>query len=324
LKAIVYERYGGPEVLELREVDKPAVADDCVLVRVRAASVNPVDWHMMTGTPYIVRLMVGLRRPRETRIGGDFAGTVESVGEDVTQLRPGDDVFGIRTGAFAEYVCVREAVAPMPGNLTFEQAGTMGVAAITALQGLRDHGRLEAGQKVLINGASGGVGTFAVQVAKAMGAQVTGVCSTANVELVRSLGADDVLDYTQEDFTRSGERYDLMLDVAGNRPWRECRRVLKKHATYVSVGAPKKKRGLVGPARRLLTTRLRGIRASQNLVVFIAKPNRDDLLALRELVEAGKVTPVIDRSYGLAETRDAVAYLGGWHARGKVVITVSS
>jgi NADPH:quinone reductase-like Zn-dependent oxidoreductase len=324
MKAIVYERYGGPEVLELREVDKPEVPDDGVLVRVRASSVNPVDWHMMTGTPYIIHLLAGLRGPRDPRTGSDFAGTVEAIGKDVTHVRPGDDVFGIGPGSFAEYVCVREAVAPMPANATFEQAGAVGVAAITALQGLRDKGGLQAGQKVLINGASGGVGTFAVQIAKAMGAEVTGVCSTQKVELVGSLGADRVVDYTRDDFTRNGERYDLLLDVAGNRRLSESKRVLAPDGTYVWVGAPKEKKGVLGPARRLLTTRVRAIGSSRTLKVLIAKPNRDDMLALRDLIEAGKVTPVIDRTYELPQIGEAMAYLGEWHACGKIVVTVPS
>ena len=311
-------------MLELQEVEKPDVPDDGVLVRVRASSVNPVDWHLMTGTPYIIHLMAGLRGPRDPRTGSDFAGTVEVVGKDIKHVGAGDDVYGIGHGSFAEYICVQEAVAPMPANLTYEQAGAVGVAAITALQAVRDKGELVAGQKVLINGASGGVGTFAVQIAKNMGAEVTGVCSTKNVELVRSLGADHVVDYTRDDFTETGERYDLILDVAGSRRWRDCKRVLGEKATYVWVGAPKEKKGLLGPASRLVTTRLRAIWTSQTLKVLIAKPNRDDMLVLRDLIEAGKVTPVIDRTYELNRIGEAMEYLGGWHARGKVVVTVPS
>ena len=234
----MYERYGPPEVLELREVEMPEVPDDGVLVRVRASSVNPVDWHMMTGSPLLVRLVAGLRRPKDIRLGSDFAGTVEAVGANVRRFRPGDDVFGTKGDAFAEYICIAEdrAVAHKPANVTFEQAGAVGVAGITALQGLRDKAGLQAGQKVLINGASGGVGTFAVQVAKVFGAEVTGVCSTGNVELVRSLGADHVVDYTREDFTRNGKRYDVMLDNAGTRPLSEFKRALADDGVYVSVG----------------------------------------------------------------------------------------
>ena len=221
MKAAVRDRYGPPEVVELREIDTPAPADDEVLVHVRAASVNPADWYETTGTPYVGRVPMGLRKPKQRVLGVDFAGTVEAVGRDVTQFRPGDEVFGGRSGAFAEYVCVGEerAVVPKPAGVTFEQAAAVPVAGLTALQGLRDKGRIQSGQQVLINGASGGVGTFAVQIAKAFGAEVTGVCSTRNVDLVRSLGADHVVDYSREDFTRSDRRYDLMLDVAGSRPW---------------------------------------------------------------------------------------------------------
>ena len=256
-------------------------------------------------------------------MGVDFAGTVEAVGKDVTQFRPGDEVFGGRSGAFAEYVCVPEdrAVVPKPANVTFEQAAGVGVAGLTALQGLRDKGQIQPGHKVLINGASGGVGTFAVQIAKALGAEVTAVCSTRNVELVRSLGADHVIDYTRDDFTRSDRRYDLMLDVAGSRPWSECRRVLDPRATLVIVGAPKGNR-LMGPLSRIVKVRLAALPSSQNAVFFIAKFNKPDLAVLRELLEAGEVTPVIDRRYELSDCAAAFRYLGEGHARGKIVITV--
>ena len=228
MKAAVRDRFGSPDVVELRDIEKPAPADDEVLVRVRAASVNPADWYEVTGRPYVGRTQMGLLKPKSNRLGVDYAGTVEAVGGNVTEFRPGDEVFGGRSGAFAEYVCVREdrAIVPKPANLTFEEAAAVPVAALTALQGLRDKGQVQPGQKVLINGASGGVGTFAVQIAKALGAEVTGVCSTPNVDIARSLGADHVIDYTREDFTRSDERYDLMLDIAGSRSWSECRRVL--------------------------------------------------------------------------------------------------
>lgn len=320
MKAIVHNTYGSPDVLELREIDKPDPTDDEVLVRVRAASLNPADWYGLTGMPYVARALMGLRKPKSNSVGADIAGTVEAVGKNVTQFRPGDEVFG-RSGAFAEYVCVGEAVAPKPANLTFEEAASVPVAAITALQGLRDKGQLQPGQKVLINGASGGVGTFAVQIAKAFGAEVTGVCSTGNVDLVRSLGADHVIDYTKEDFTRSDRRYDLLLDVAGSRSWRACRRVLNPQATLVIVGAPKGNR-LLGPLGHIAKVRLAALRSSRTVVFFIAKLNQPDLEILRELLEAGKVTPVVDRRYELSETADAFRYLGDGHARGKIVVTL--
>jgi len=321
MKAIVHDRYGSPDVLELQEVEKPNVTDDGVLVRVRAASVNPADWYGMTGLPYVGRALMGLFKPKQRVLGVDFAGTVEAVGEDITEFRPGDDVFGGRSGSFAEYVCVRNAVVLKPANVTFEQAAAVPIAALTALQGLRDKGQVQPGHKVLINGASGGVGTFAVQIAKALGAEVTGVCSTRNVDLVRSIGADHVVDYTREDFTRNDRRYDLMLDVAGSRSWSECKRVLNPQATLVIVGAPKGNR-LIGPLSHIVKVRLAALRSSQRVVFFIAKVNKADMEVLQELLEAGKVTPVIDRRYELSEAADAFRYLGEGHARGKIVITV--
>ncbi len=321
MRAIVRDKFGPPDVLELQETDKPDVTDDGVLVRVGATSVNPADWYSLTGTPYVARVQAGLLKPKSNRLGVDFAGTVEAVGSDVTQFRPGAEVFGGRSGAFAEYVCVREGVALKPANLTFEQAAAVPVAALTALQGLRDKGQIQPGQKVLINGASGGVGTFAVQIAKVLGAEVTGVCSTRNVDLVRSIGADHVIDYTKEDFTRSDQRYDLMLDIAGSRPWSECRRVLNPQAILVIVGAPKGNR-LIGPLSHVVKVRLAALRSSQKVVFFIAKFNKPDLDALRELLEAGKVTPVVDRRYEFSQIADALRYLGGGHAQGKIVITV--
>jgi NADPH:quinone reductase-like Zn-dependent oxidoreductase len=321
MKAITYERYGSPDLLELRDVEKPTVTDDGVLVRVHASSVNPVDWHTMTGTPYLVRMEAGLRRPKSELLGTDFAGTVEAVGTNLQGVRPGDEVFGARNGAFAEYVCVRDAVVPKPANVTFEQAAAVPVAALTALQGLRDKGHLQTGQKLLINGASGGVGTFAVQIAKAFRAEVTGVCSTRNVETARSIGADHVIDYTREDFTRGDERYDLMLDIAGNRSWSECRRVLNPQATLVFVGGPKTNR-LFGPLGHVVGVRLAASRSSQKVVWFVAKTNKVDLEVLQGLLEDGSVTPVIDREYSLNEVPEAVGYLGEGHAQGKVVITV--
>jgi NADPH:quinone reductase-like Zn-dependent oxidoreductase len=323
MKAVVHDEYGPPDVLELKEIEKPAVTEDSVLVRVQAASVNPFDLHMLTGTPYLVRLQAGLRRPKRQLLGVDFAGTVEAVGANVTQFQPGDEVFGGRSGAFAEYVCVREdrAVVPMPANVSFEQAAAVPIAGLTALQGLRDKGQLQAGQKVLINGASGGVGTFAVQIAKSLGAEVTAVCSTRNVDRARSLGADHVIDYTREDFTRTGRRYDLILDIAGGRSWSECTRVLDPDATLVAVGGPKKNR-LVGPLSDVLKMRLASLGGSRRLVSFLSDINKEDLLVLNELFEAGTVTPVVERTYALSEAREAFRYLGEGHAQGKIVITV--
>ena len=321
MKAVVCERYGSPDALEHREVDKPIPADDEVLVRVRATSVNPVDWHGVTGTPYVARLQGGLRGPKTLAVGVDFAGQVEAVGRNVTELVRGDDVFGGRNGAFAEYVCVRNAVAVKPSNLTFEEAAAVPVAAITALQGLRDKGALERGQRVLVNGASGGVGTFAVQIAKALGAEVTGVCSTGNVELVRSLGADQVVDYTREDFTRSGKHYDLLLDNAGSRSFSACRRVLRSDGRLVVVGGPKSSK-LLGPLTHMAATLAASKIRRQKAVAFLAKLNKEDLRVLTELLEAGTVKPVIDRTYEFTEIADALRYLGEGHAKGKIVVTV--
>jgi NADPH:quinone reductase-like Zn-dependent oxidoreductase len=323
MKAIVYRCYGSPEVLGFEDVEKPAVADDRVLVRVRAASVNPYDSHYMRGMPYIVRMASGMGAPKEMRLGVDFAGTVEAVGQTVKRFRPGDEVFGGRAGAFAEYVSVREdaALALKPANVTFEQAASVPIAAVTALQALRDKGRIELGQKVLINGASGGVGTFAVQIAKSFGAEVTGVCSTRNLELVRSLGADHVIDYTQEDFTRSGQRYDLILDNVGNHPLLEYRRVLNPKGTFVIVGGSSEGRW-IGPMTAPIKASLLSPFVSQRFVMILAHLNKEDLTLLADLMQAGKVKPVIDRRYALGEVPEAIGYLETGHARGKVVITL--
>ena len=321
MKAIVHTTYGSPDVLELREIEKPDVADDGVLVRVRAASVNPADWYGITGRPWLARPMMGLRKPKSPDVAADFAGTVEAVGKDVTQVRPGDDVFG-RSGTFAEYVCAPEdRVVLKPATVTFEQAAAVPVAALTALQALRDKGQVEPGHKVLVNGASGGVGTFAVQIAKALGAEVTAVCSTRNVDLVRSLGADRVIDYTRQDFTRTDQRYDLLLDIAGSRSWREVRRVLHPQATLVIIGGPKGSR-LLGPLSHMVTVKLASVRSSRKAVFFVAKIIKPDLEVIGELLESGQVTPVVDRRYELSETADAFRYLGEGHAQGKLVITV--
>lgn len=324
MRAIVRDRFGSPDVLELRAIDKPTVESDAVLVRVHAASVNPFDWYQTTGRPYVARPAYGLRSPRTNRLGIDFAGTVEQVGRGVDRFRPGDEVFGAQSGAFADYVCASATrIAPKPGRLTFEQAAAMPIAAITALQAVRDKGTVEPGQRVLINGAAGGVGTFAVQIAKAFGAEVTGVCSTQNAALVRSIGADHVVDYTSEDFTRTDRRFDALIDNVGNRSFADCRRVLAADATLVIVGGPKTNR-VFGPLAHVTKTRLASARKSQRVVFFIAEISTDDLAVLGELVEAGKLTSVIDRRYELSQTSDALRYLAEGHARGKVVITIDA
>jgi NADPH:quinone reductase-like Zn-dependent oxidoreductase len=323
MKAIVYRDYGSPDVLRLEDVAKPVPNDDQVLIRVRAASVNPLDWHYMRGLPYLVRISgAGLLKPKVQRLGVDLAGQVEAVGKNVTRFKPGDEVFGNRFGAFAEYVCATEkALALKPANVTFEQAASLPVAAITALQALRDRGKLQPGQKVLINGASGGVGTFAVQIAKSLGAEVTGVCSTKNVEMVRSIGADRVVDYTKEDFTRSGQRYDLILDMVGNHSLSDCRGVLTSGGIFVIIGSTDKGRWL-GPVTGMLKAIVYSKFVSQDMGAMLATMNAKDLGVLRDLVESGKVTPVIDRRYRLSEVPEAIRYLEGGHARGKVVVTL--
>ena len=328
MKAIVYCDYGLAN-LKLEEVEKPVPNDDQILVRVRAASVNPYDWHFIEGTPKIMRAMgVGLRKPKDTRVGVDFAGTVEAVGKNPAaagQFKPGDEVFGGKGGAFADYVCPRagRAVALKPANITFEQAASVNIAGITALQALRDKGKVQSGQKVLINGASGGVGTFAVQIAKSLGADVTGVCSTRNVDLVRSLGADHVIDYTKEDFTKTGQRYDVILDNVGTQPLLSFRRVLIPKGKYVMIGGGgPNDQGLIGPLFRPIKAMLLSPFVSQEMGMFMADTNQKDLAVLADLMQSGKVKPVIDRTYKLSEVPAAIAYLEQGHARGKVVITV--
>ena len=325
MKAITYQSYGSPDVLKCEEIEKPTAGDNQVLIKVRAASVNPLDWHYIRGTPYVMRMQSGLRGPKVARLGVDFAGTVEAVGRDVKRFQSGDEVFGGMTGAFAEYVCVREdrGVALKPANLTFEQAASVPVAAITALQGLRDKGQIQPGQKVLINGAAGGVGTFAVQIARSFGAEVTGVCSTRNVDMVRSIGADRVIDYTQQDFTRTEQRYDVLLDNVGNRSLSECRRVLNPRGKYVLIGGGGPDDGRwIGPLTRVLKTLVLSRFVTQDMVFFVAKLSREDLTLLGDLMQAGKVTPVIDRRYRLSGVPAAIRYLEEGHARGKVVITL--
>jgi NADPH:quinone reductase-like Zn-dependent oxidoreductase len=322
MKAITCKRYGSPDVLRLAEVPRPVPRDDEVLIRVRAAGVNPLDYHLMRGKPYIGRLMLGPLKPRTTRPGRDVAGEVEAVGRNVTQFKPGDAVFGGCIGAFAEYACASKAkVVRKPANVTFEQAAAVPVAGLSALQGLRDEGRIQAGQKVLINGASGGVGTFAVQIARLLGADVTGICSARNTDLVRSLGAERVIDYTLEDFTRTGEQYDLLFDTMGKRPPSECRRALTRRGTLVLVGAGNKGRWL-GPLADIVQAVVLSWFVKQRIVPFVARFRQDDLRVLGDLLQTGKVVPVIDRSYPLSEVPAAIRHLEEGHARGKVVITM--
>jgi NADPH:quinone reductase-like Zn-dependent oxidoreductase len=325
IKAVVYCDYGTAEVLKLENIQKPVPADDEALVKVRAAAVNPLDWHYMRGTPYLMRMQAGLRRPKDIRMGVDFAGTVEAVGSKVTRFKPGDEVFGGRSGALAEYVTVRQdrGIVLKPANLTFEQAGSVSVAAVTALQGLRDKGMVKPGQKVLINGASGGVGTFAVQIAKSMGAEVTGVCSTRNVEMVRSLGADRVIDYKKEDYTEGSERYDVILDNVGNRSLSENRRVLKPEGKFVLIGGGGPDNGRwLGPLAKPVKALMLSPFISQEMGMMLAELNQEDLTILRDLMQARKVTPVIDREYTLREVPEAIRYLEEGHARGKVIVTL--
>ena len=324
MKAITHCEYGGPEVLKVEEIEKPVPNDNQVLVKVRAASLNPLD--LTIRGPLLLRPLFGLRKPKDTRLGVDYSGTVEAVGKNVTNFKPGDEVFGGKNGAIAEYVCVLadRAVVLKPANMTFEQAASVPVAAITALQGLRDRGHIQSGQKVLINGASGGVGTFAVQIAKSFGTEVTGVCSTRNVDLVQSIGADHVIDYTKEDFTKTDQRYDIIYDLVGNHSFSERRRILGPNGICVMAG--------IGGAgwhddfgMRLLgelNGYLRSRFVSQKFVAYIAQFNKADMSVLADLLQTGKMTPVIDKTYKLNETADALRYLETGHARGKVVISL--
>jgi uncharacterized protein (TIGR02246 family) len=323
MKAIVHCDYGTADALRVVRLEKPRPNDNQILVHVRAAAINPLDWHVMRGTPYVMRLMAGLRKPKEIQLGVDFAGTVEGVGTKVTGFASGDRVFGVRDGALAEYLVVSadRGVAPMPAGMTYEQAASLPVAAITALQALRDRAKLQPGQKVLINGASGGVGTFAVQIAKSLGAEVTGVCSTRNLEMVKALGADHVIDYTKEDFTKGSERYDVIMDNVANRGLLECRRALTPKGKFVLVGGGGPEAGswigpLAGPIKAVVLSPF----ISQEMGMFLAQVNKADLSAMGELVASGKVTPVIDRRYSLDEAPEAIRYLEQGHARGKVII----
>jgi NADPH:quinone reductase-like Zn-dependent oxidoreductase len=322
MKAITFDKYGSPDVLQLQEIDKPVVNDDEVLIGVHAASVNAADWHILRADPFLLRLGFGLLKPKYKILGADIAGRVEAVGRNAKQFQPGDEVFGDISGcgwgAFAEYVCAREnALVLKPANISFEEAAAVPFAGVTALQGLRDKGQIQPGQKVLINGASGGVGTFAVQIAKSFGAEVTGVCSTRNLDMVRSLGADQVIDYTQEDFTKSGQRYDLILAVNGYRSIFEYKRALSPKGIYIMAG---------GSMAQMFQAVFLGpwisMTGSKKIGNFETKPNQKDLAFVKELLEAGKVIPVIDRHYTLSEVPEAIRYLEEVHARGKVVITV--
>ena len=322
MKAIVYHEYGSPDVLKCEEIEKPVPKDDEVLIKVRAASVNPLDWRLMKGKPRVIRIMAKLLKMGSGRPGVDVAGEVEAVGKNVKQFKPGDEVFGGCRGAFAEHACSAASnIVMKPGNVTFEQAASVNVAGLTALQGLRDKGKIYAGSKVLINGAAGGVGTFAVQIAKAFGADVTGVCSTRNLDLVRSIGADEVIDYMRSDFTTSNQRYDLVLDNVGNHSFAECRRVLNPVGRFVMVGAPHDFSMIVLLAQ-MIKALLLSLFGSQKAVPFIAKSSQDDLTLLGELIATGKLKPVIDSCYSLSDARDAVRRVEEGHARGKVVITL--
>ena len=326
MKAIEQRNYGGPEELELRDVERPEPTDEQVLVRVHAAATNPLDWHFLTGTPWLLRLMAGLRTPKQPRRGVDLAGVVESVGSAVTRFQPGDEVFGGGSGAFAEYAaCKEKALAPVPAGMTMADAAALPVAGVTALQGLRDHAGARPGRSILINGAGGGVGNYAVQIAKALGAEVTAVCGEHNVEIVRSLGADHVIDYTSTDFVAeaaaAGRTYDAILDNVGNRSLADCRRVLADDGVLVMVSGPKKNR-LLGPIARVARAKVRFLIGGKRAVSFTASETAEELAALSRMVEQGQLRSVIDRTYPLADTADAIRYLAEGHSQGKVVIDV--
>jgi NADPH:quinone reductase-like Zn-dependent oxidoreductase len=326
VKAIVRDTYGSADVLELTDIDKPEPGDDEVLLRVHAASVNPADWHILRGVPYIARMQFGLGKPKDRVLGCDVAGHIEAVGNNVTMLQPGEEVFGSPfmhgLGAFAEWVCISEdLLAPKPANLSFEQVAAVPLAALTALQALRGQGRIEPGYKVLIIGASGGVGTFAVQIAKSFDAEVSGVCSTRNLEMVRALGAEHVIDYTQEDFTHSGQKYDLIFQLAGTLSPSECRSALTSNGTLL-ISSGESEGSWIGPLDRVIKALVLSPFVSQKMASFTVKPNREDLQLLKQFIEDGTITPVIDRSYPLAQVPEAIRYLEEGHAQGKVVISV--
>lgn len=324
MRAIGYRCYGSPDVVKLEQVAKPLPKDGQVLIRVHAASVNPLDWHYVTGMPYLVRAQLGMGAPHDARLGTDFAGTIEAVGPGVTRFKPGDRVFGGADGSFAQYVVRRASgsIAPMPANLTFEEAAAVPVAGITALQAVRDNGKVRPGEKVLVNGAGGGVGTFAVQIAKALGADVTAVTNTGNFALVRSLGADHVIDYTKEDFTRGAQRYDVIIDCGGGHSLHAYRRVMTPHGRFVRVGEAHLGKWIEPVDDLFIAPALMSRVSSQRFVSFIATLREADLQTLHDLIEAGKVKPVIDRRYPLEQTAGAIRYLATGHARGKIVIDV--
>jgi NADPH:quinone reductase-like Zn-dependent oxidoreductase len=326
MKALVYEGFGSADILKYQEINKPVPGDDEVLVKVRVSSINPLDWKMMKGGPFIMRLILGWGKRKLKRPGVDVAGDVEGVGKNVTDVKPGDKVFGTCVGAFAEYatsksvVGMKSALAIKPDTVTFEQAASVPVAGLTALQGLRDKAGIQPGQAVLVNGAAGGVGTFAVQIAKTFGAHVTGVCSTRNLDMVRSIGADETIDYTNQDFTKTGERYDIVLDCVGNCSLWSCRRALKPKGSFVMIGAPPDA-SMSGMLARLVGLLVMSLVSSRKMKFFIAQMNQKDLTALGALIATGKVKPVIDRCYRLSEAREAFRYMEAGHARGKVIIT---
>jgi NADPH:quinone reductase-like Zn-dependent oxidoreductase len=323
VQAVNYHRYGSPDVLELQEIPKPAPKEDEVLIRVHASSVNPYDWHFLRGAPSVLRLFLGVRKPKSPRLGADVAGIIEAVGTKVIQFTPGDFVFGTVKGSFAEYACAPASqLAAKPQEISFEQAACLPIAGITALQGLRDKGKVRTGQAILINGAAGGVGTFAVQIAKSLGAHVTGVCSTGNVELILSIGANEVIDYSHEDFARSGQKYDLVLDLVGNRPLADYLRVLRSHGTYLACGGGGPDRSSFNLLAGMLTNTVRSRFVSQKMPGLLAKINGEDLTFLADLVRRRKVIPVVTRTYSLSETAAAIRHVESGHARGKIVIAV--
>jgi NADPH:quinone reductase-like Zn-dependent oxidoreductase len=325
MKAITYEGYGSPNILRFQDVDKPAPGENEVLIKVCAASINPLDWKLMKGGPFLVRILMGLGKPKIRRPGVDVAGVVEAVGRNGTQFKPGDAVFGTCLGAFAEYATsasmfgLKSVLVKMPENVSFEQAASAPVAALTALQGLRDKGRIQAGQKILINGAAGGVGTFAVQMARLFGAHVTGVCSTRNLDMVQSIGAHRVIDYTQDDFTKSGERYDVLLDCIGKPSLSACRRVLNPKGILVLIGAPDDFRAILA---RTIGALVWSRFSAKKMLFFLARMSKEDLTTVGEFIAAGKVTPVIDKRYPLSEAAEAFRYMEKGHARGKVIVTL--
>jgi len=324
MQAIVYHRYGSPDVLELQEIPKPTPAESEVLIRIHAASVNPYDWHFLRGHPSFIRLFTGLRNPKSPRLGADVAGVVDAVGSKVASFKPGDAVFGAAKGSFAEYACATPSQLTLkPQDVSFEQAACLPIAGITALQGLRDKGKVQAGQNVLINGAAGGVGTFAVQIAKSYGARVTGVCSTRNIDLLRSIGADEVIDYTREDFARSAQRYDLLFDLVGNRTLADCLSVIQPHGTYISCGGGGPDRTTMDLLAGLLQNAVRSHFVSQKMPGLLAKINGEDLALLASLVQKGKLTPIVEHTCSLRETAEAVRHVESGHVRGKVVIAVA-